>query len=103
MEKAGCTDKDVGNLGVALGRLEAPTTVGKPRSDDLLVEADELGQSPVVRNLLDVGPDLGGGRIFARPVVVGLERKLVLTGQDIDKRPGKVLSRQVPPTSLAFS
>ena len=42
-----------------------------------------------MRDLLDVGPDLRCRRIFARPVVVGLERKLVLPRQHIDKEAGK--------------
>ena len=33
--------------------------------DDLLVEADELGEAAVARDFLDIGPDLGCGRIFA--------------------------------------
>src|SRR5205814_4263296 len=33
----------------------------------------------------DISPDLGGRRVFARPVVVRLERKLVLARQDVDK------------------
>ena len=79
---------------VALGRLDVPATVGEPRCDDLLVEADEFGEAAVARDLFDIGPDLGGRRIFARPVVVRLERKFVLTRQDIDKEAGKGV---VPP------
>ena len=33
----------------------------------------------VARDLFDIGPDLGRRRVLARPVVVGLERELVLT------------------------
>ena len=100
MEKAGGADKDVGNIRVALGSFEVPAAVGKPRRDDLLFEADEFGEPAVARNLLDVRPDLVGRRIFARPVVVGLERKLVLTGQNVDKETGKGV---VPPGPADFA
>ena len=72
-----------------------PATVGEPRCDDLLVEADEFGEATVARDLLDIGPDLGGRRIFARPVIVGLERKFILARQDVDKEAGKGV---VPPS-----
>ena len=78
MEKAGGTDENIHNVRVAPGRLDVPTTVGEPRRDDLLVEADEFGQAAVTRDLFDVGPDLLGRRVFARPVVVRLEWKLLL-------------------------
>ena len=100
VEKAGGADKDVGNIRVALGSFEVPAAVGKPHRDDLLFEADEFGEPAVTRNLLDVRPDLVGRRIFARPVVVGLERKLVLTGQNVDKETGKGV---VPPGPADFT
>jgi hypothetical protein len=78
VKEAGGADEDVGNIRLASGGIDVPAAVGEPRRDDLLVEADEFGQAAVTRDLFDVGPDLGGRRIFARPVVVGLERKLVL-------------------------
>jgi hypothetical protein len=103
MEKASGADEDVGNIRVALGRLEVPTTGSKPRRDDLLIEADEFCELTIARNLLEVGPDLGGRRIFARPIVVGLERKLVLTRQDIDKKTGKGVVPPGPADLAAFS
>ena len=60
----------------------------------------KFGQTAVARHLLDVGPDLGGRCIFARPVVIGLERKLVLARQDIDKEAGKGV---VPPGTADFA
>jgi hypothetical protein len=89
VQKTRRADEDVGDIGVAFGRLEVPTTVGEPRRDDLLLEVDEFGEAAVTRDLLNVGPDLGGRRILARPIVVGLERKLVLTRQDIVEETGK--------------
>ena len=72
----------------------------EPRRDDLLVEADEFGEAAVAGDLFDVGQDLGRRRIFARPVVVGLERKLVLARQNIDKEAGKGV---VPPGPADFA
>jgi len=89
VEKAGGADEDIGDIGVAIGRLEVPTTLGKPRRDDLLVEVNVFGEAAVACDLLDIGPDLGGRRVLARPVVIGLERKLVLTRQDIDEKTWK--------------
>src|SRR5260370_42663372 len=45
-------------------------------------------------------PDFGRRRIFAGPVVVGLEREFVLARQDIDKKAGK---RVVPPCAAALA
>jgi hypothetical protein len=89
VEKARGADENIRNVRIALGGLDVPATVGEPRCDDLLVEADEFGEAAGARHLLDISPDLGGRRIFARPVIVGLERKLVLARQDVDKEAGK--------------
>src|SRR6266851_3797840 len=89
VEKTGRADENIGDIGVALGGLEVPATVGEPRRDDFLVEADEFAEAAVARDLFDVGPDLGRRRIFARPAVVRLEWKLVLARQDIDEKAGK--------------
>jgi hypothetical protein len=103
VEKAGGADEDIGDIGAAFGGLDLPAAIGEASRDDLLIEADEFGKAAVARDLLDIGPDLGGGRVFVRPIVVRLERKLVLARQTSTKSPGKALSRQVPPTSPAFS
>jgi len=103
MEKAGGADEHIRHIGVALGGFEVPASVGKPRCRDLLVEADEFLEAAIVRDLFDVGPDLLGRRIFARPVVVGLERKLVLPRQHIDKEAGKLFVAPGSATSAAFS
>jgi len=89
VEKAGRADENIRNVRVAFGRPDVPATVCEPRCDDLFVEADEFGEAAVARDLLDIGPDLGGRRIFARPVVVGLKRKFVLARQDVDKEAGE--------------
>ena len=78
VQKPGGADEDIGNISASLGGLDVPAAVGKPSLDDLLVEADEFGEAAIARDLLDIGPDLGGRRVFARPIVVRLERKLVL-------------------------
>ena len=61
MEKAGGADVDVGDIGVAFGSLEVPTTPSKPRRDNLLVEVNVFGKAAVTRDLLDIGPDLAAG------------------------------------------
>src|SRR6201993_1802892 len=75
VKETGGADEDVGNIRLAPRGIDVPAAVGEPYRDDLFVEADEFGQAAVTRDLFDVGPDLGGRRIFARPVVVGLEWK----------------------------
>src|SRR5207248_320589 len=85
VEEAGGADENIRDIGVAFGGLEVPAALGELRPDDFLVEADEPGEAPVARDLLDIGPDLGRRRVFARPVIVRLERKLVLARQDIDE------------------
>src|SRR5690242_9038276 len=57
VEKAGRADENVCNVRVAFGRLDVPATIGEPRCDDLLFEADEFGEAAVARHLFDVGPD----------------------------------------------
>jgi hypothetical protein len=94
VQKTRGADEDVGDIPLALGGIDVPAAIGEPRGDDLLVEADEFGKPAIVRDLFDIGPDLGGGRVFARPAVIGLERKLILTRQDIDEEAGKGV---VPP------
>src|SRR5689334_15545231 len=94
VEKAGRADENIRNIRVAFSRLDVPATVGEPRRHDLLVEADEFCEVAVARHLFDIGPDFGGRRIFARPVVVWLERKLVLAREDVDKEAGEGI---VPP------
>src|SRR3984893_15272293 len=54
VEKTRGTEQDVGHIGVTFGRLEVPTTLGEPRRDDLLVEADEIGEAAVACDLLDI-------------------------------------------------
>jgi hypothetical protein len=103
VEKAGGADENIRNVRVALGRLDVPAAVGEPRCDNLFVEADEFGEAAVARDLFDIGPDLGGRRIFARPIVVRLEWKFVLTRQDIDKEARKGVVAPGPTTSPAFS
>ena len=100
VEKPGGADEDVSNIGAALACLDMPPAVGEPSRDDLLVETNEFGEAAIARNLFDIRPDFGGWRVFARPIVVGLERKLVLPRQDIDEETGKCV---VPssPTDLA--
>src|SRR5216683_2414525 len=94
VQKAGGADEKIRNVRVALGGLDVPATAGEPRRDDLLVEANEFGEAAIACDLLDIGPDLGCRRIFARPAVIGLERKLVLTRQHIDEEAWKGV---VPP------
>src|SRR5207253_9872012 len=55
VEKAGGADENIRDIGVALGGLEVPGTLGEPRRDDFLVEADESGEAAVARDLLDIG------------------------------------------------
>ncbi len=86
VEKAGGGDEYVGRVGLARGRSDAPAPVGEARLGDLRLEADELAQPALRRDLLDVGLDLGLGREFARPVVVRLERELVLARQHVDEK-----------------
>ena len=78
LQKAGGADESIRDIGVALGRLDVPATISELCCDDLLVEADILGQAAVVRDLFNIRPDLSGRSIFARPIVIGLEWKLVL-------------------------
>jgi hypothetical protein len=100
VQKAGRANENIRNVRVAFGRLDVPATVGEPRRHDLLVEADEFCEAAVARHLLDVGPDFGGRRIFARPVIVWLERKLVLSREDVDKEAGEGI---VPPGAPDFA
>src|ERR671936_1160155 len=89
VQKAGGADEDIRDVRVAVRGLDMPAPIGEPSCDDFLVEADEFGEPAVVRDFLDIGPDLGGRRVFARPAVIGLERKLVLPRQDIDEEAGE--------------
>jgi hypothetical protein len=95
LQKAGSANKHVRYVGIAPASFDAPATIGKAGSDNLLVEADEFGQATVASDRLDIRPDLSGRRVFARPIVVRVERKLVLARQDIDKETGKGV---VPPS-----
>jgi len=95
VQKAGGADENVCGIGTALCGLDMPAAAGKTRGDDLLVKANELGEATVARDLLDIGPDLGRRRIFARPVVIGLKREFVLAREDIDEEAGKGV---VPPS-----
>ena len=79
VQKARRANENVRNVGGALSGLHVPATISEPRRDDLLVETDESGEATIARDHLAIGPDLGRRRIFARPVVVGLEGKLALT------------------------
>jgi hypothetical protein len=94
VEKAGGADEGVRDIRAAPGRLDMPATVGEARGDDLLLEANEFEKAAAARDLPDIGPDLGGRRLFARPAVIGLERELVVPRQDIDEEAGKGV---VPP------
>jgi hypothetical protein len=96
VQKARSADEDIRCICGPLSGLDLPSTVGEPSRNNLLVEADEFGQAAVPRDFLDVGPDLGCRRIFAGPVIVGLEGKFVLPRQHIDKKAGKGI---VPPSA----
>src|SRR5947209_6840728 len=94
MQKARGADKNVRRVGPSRGGLDLPTTFAEPGGCDLLVEADEIRESTVAGDVFDVGPDLGGRSVFARPVIVGLEGELVLARQHIHKETGECV---VPP------
>src|SRR5215469_11254570 len=64
VQKAGSANKNIGNVGVAVRRLDTPAAIGKTRGDDFLVEANEFGEAAVAGDLLDIRPDLGGRCIF---------------------------------------
>src|SRR5258708_26910892 len=65
VEKAGGADEHVCNIRVSPSGFDLPATVRVPRRDDLLVEADEVGETGVARDLLDWVPSLGRERRFA--------------------------------------
>src|SRR5439155_3044641 len=71
------------------GGLDLPEPIAEFCADDLLVEADKSFEPAVFCDLLDVGPDLLGRGVFARPAVIGLEWKFVLARQDVDKQAGE--------------
>jgi len=64
---------------VALGGVDVQRTVGEPRRDNLSLKRMNLVRPRSRATFFDIGPDLGSRRIFARPVVIGVERKFVLT------------------------
>ena len=100
VQKAGGSDEDVGDVGLAVRGLNVPAAAAETRGDDLLVEANEFGEATVAGDFLHIGPDLGRRRIFARSTIVRLKRKLVLPREDIDEQ---VREGIVPPGASDFA
>ena len=102
VQEAGGADEGVGHVVAASGGLDPPPSVGNRAETTSSLKRMNLVQAAVVCDLLDIGVDFLRRRVFARPVVVRLERELVLPRQYVNKQPGKCVVAPGPADLAGF-